>query len=305
MYDCMNRAWEGVLRELNSTGSQVGSRDGAAYEKLNYMFTLAQPSSNFITNPGRKLDPAYAAAETLWYLGGYDEVAPLARYAPSYVKFSEPDGTAHGAYGLRMMPQLPSLLRRLAAPNTRQGVITIWQPRDLVEDHPDIPCTIAMQFQIRGSVLHMTTYMRSNDIWLGLPYDAFAFTTVQQVVAACMKCSLGTYCHVAGNMHLYERNKVEAWRCLGRDDVGSGRHLYSSILPELKPLEVVRDATKLWYDMSTGREFDVMGIHRVASMWPLFGDMLWCCFARHADGDFSQHIQSPAMKAAFLRRHGK
>jgi hypothetical protein len=52
----------------------------------------------------------------------------------------------------------------------------------------------------------MIATMRSNDLWLGLPYDVFAFTCIQQMVAAALGVGLGWYQHQAGSLHVYDRN---------------------------------------------------------------------------------------------------
>jgi len=48
--------------------------------------------------------------------------------------------------------------------------------------------------------------MRSNDAWLGLPYDVFCFTTLQKIVAAALGIECDWYQHQVGSMHLYGRN---------------------------------------------------------------------------------------------------
>ena len=57
--------------------------------------------------------------------------------------------------------------------------------------------------------LYMTTYMRSNDLWLGFPFDIFQFMNLQVLLCmdlADMGVTLGTYTHHAGSLHLYERD---------------------------------------------------------------------------------------------------
>ena len=46
--------------------------------------------------------------------------------------------------------------------------------------------------------------MRSNDSYIGLPHDFFAFTMIQEIVARTLDCGLGAYKHFVGSLHLYE-----------------------------------------------------------------------------------------------------
>ena len=48
--------------------------------------------------------------------------------------------------------------------------------------------------------------MRSNDIWFGLPYDIFQFTSLQILLSMELGVGIGTYTHICGSLHLYERD---------------------------------------------------------------------------------------------------
>jgi thymidylate synthase len=48
--------------------------------------------------------------------------------------------------------------------------------------------------------------MRSNDVILGLPYDIFLFTMLQEILATTLNIELGCYHHVCGSLHLYDKN---------------------------------------------------------------------------------------------------
>lgn len=99
-------------------------------------------------------------------------------------------------------------------PDTRQCIVVHWTPGDLAHafagDKKDLPCTIFMQFLLRDNKLNMIVTMRSNDLWLGVPYDIWCFTCLQQLVAEALNVELGWYQHQAGSMHLYERNLEKA-----------------------------------------------------------------------------------------------
>ena len=52
--------------------------------------------------------------------------------------------------------------------------------------------------------------MRSNDLWLGFPYDVFQFTCLQVRMAMELGLDIGTYTHIAGSLHLYARDFEKA-----------------------------------------------------------------------------------------------
>jgi hypothetical protein len=114
-----------------------------------------------------------------------------------------------------MMTQLFSVIETLqTSPETRQAVLSIWHPMDAYEvakaRRKDIPCTLSLQFLVREGRLNLIVTMRSNDIWLGLPYDIFCWTTLQAFIAEELGLGMGWYQHQAGSLHLYEYNYIDA-----------------------------------------------------------------------------------------------
>lgn len=188
----------------------------------------ASQQRTLLVNDVRKLSPSYAAAELLWYLSGSGDVGMLIKYAPSYKKFAEENGHAYGAYGPRAMPQMATAIECLRnAGHTRQCVVALWRPDDLEQavqenTRKDLPCTLHWQFLLRDGKLHMVVSMRSNDAWLGLPYDVFCFTAIQRLVAAELDAQPGLYCHQVGSMHLYQRNREQTALAIRRPDRSEG-----------------------------------------------------------------------------------
>lgn len=56
----------------------------------------------------------------------------------------------------------------------------------------------------------MLAHMRSNDAFLGLPHDVFAFTMIQEILARKLDVEVGEYTHMVGSLHLYEEDEEDA-----------------------------------------------------------------------------------------------
>ena len=239
-YQNLNELWYAALMQITTNGKELDSRNGLSREILGFQATLDDPLNNILIGyPIRKFSLPYACAETLWYLSMSGDIRPmLEHYAPSYDKYCE-NGIAYGGYGKRWKEnpgfvlednnffhpngsnQLELLIKLLKEkPNTRQAILSMWDSGDLVHayigDHGDLPCTLTLKFYVRNDSdgnpeLHCIADMRSNDAWLGLPYDIFCFTTIQRIIAEECGLKLGKYIHQAGSQHIYERNyeKVE------------------------------------------------------------------------------------------------
>lgn len=209
-----NEAWEywyQVLCNQCESGFKMDSRDGAVVgEELNAVTVINDPTHNIITSGIRKMPMRYAVGELLWYLSGSNKLTDISKFSSAWEKLSDDGYTVNSAYGYRIKERfgfdqweyVQNLL--IKDPNTRQAVIHIKDAS--IGYTKDTPCTVCLQFLLRNNKLHMTTYMRSNDIWLGFPYDVFSFTCLQMLMAFEIGAEIGIYTHVAGSLHLYERN---------------------------------------------------------------------------------------------------
>lgn len=169
---------------------------------------------------GRELNRNIAAAEAIQLIGGFSFPDLLTKATSAFTRYTESDGTFHGAYGKRIGYQVSLAVAKLKQDgDTRQAVVTLWDPwLDNLEGKRDYPCTVALQFEIIDGLLCMNTIMRSNDVWLGLPYDLFQFTQLQITVANALTLAPGRYRHTTWSLHLYERDVEAAGKLHGATD---------------------------------------------------------------------------------------
>lgn len=209
--DNATQAWEWWYPRLLEQKNQQPSRDGTVVgEFLNACTVIKDPRQGLVLSEKRNLSLKYAMGELLWYLSGSNMVSAISPYSKVWEKLSDDGETVNSAYGHRIYHKfgfdqweyVKGLLK--ADPFSRQAVIHIKEPNNSYTK--DLPCTICIQYFIRGSRLHSTVYMRSNDIWMGFPYDVFCFTSLQVKMAMELGVNLGEYHHIAGSLHLYERN---------------------------------------------------------------------------------------------------
>ena len=213
-------AWYEKLTEGIKHGDTEESRDGAVVgEIINAITVIEDPTRCILKSPIRKLPMRYMVGELLWYLSGNPNLSAIQLYTSAWDRMSDDGVTVNSNYGHKIQHALESdwdvpfdqmkmceeLLRK--DPNTRQAVIHIKGPRNVIEKPTkDLNCTVCLQFFIRDGKLCMTTYMRSNDLWMGFPNDVFQFTCMQIYLAMRLNVGLGTYTHIAGSLHLYERD---------------------------------------------------------------------------------------------------
>lgn len=154
--------------------------------------------------PQRKLGYNFMAAEAFWILSGSNSLDFHPEIREKLGKFSDDGKTNNGSYGPRFIEQVGFVTQTLKMdPDSRQAVMTIWKPNPAPSK--DIPCTVALQFLVRHNILHLNVFMRSSDVWLGLPYDIFSFSMMAIFVAIELGVKdLGRMTLLLGSSHLYE-----------------------------------------------------------------------------------------------------
>lgn len=181
-----------------------------AKELINANLVLFDPTRNTMCNCKRKMPIRYAIGELLWYnsrQNNWKAIEPFSKFWKNISDDGEHVNSNYGwcirdKYGFDQWEYVKNLLKQ--DPNTRQAVMHIKEARNTPTK--DLNCTIALQFFIRDNKLDLIVTMRSNDIWLGLPYDLFNFTCMQIQMAMELGVGIGVYYHNAGSLHLYERD---------------------------------------------------------------------------------------------------
>ena len=222
--DNIDEAWEHWFYALTTDRRTEESRDGAVVgEIINAVTVIEDPTRCILKSSIRKLPMRYMVGELLWYLSGNPSLEAIQLYTTAWDRMSDDGMSVNSNYGARIqeatceysgdtfnqLTMVENILRE--HPESRQAVIHIKQPRDLMK-YPtkDVNCTVCLQFFIRDEKLYLTTYMRSNDLWMGFPNDVFQFTALQIYLAMRLGVKLGTYTHIAGSLHLYERDYQSA-----------------------------------------------------------------------------------------------
>lgn len=202
-----------LYKKLLKHGSQNRSTRGKNFEILGVTIRVENPRNRLSRSENRG-KPFSAIGELLWYLSGSNKLEFIYPYIRDYEKDAE-DGVLPGAYGPRLfggdefsINQVTNIVDILThKPSSRRAVIQLFDAKDIDSEHKEIPCTTTLQLHIRENVMHMSTTMRSNDAYFGLPHDVFCFTMLQEMLACRLGTKLGSYIHHVGSMHIYEQHR--------------------------------------------------------------------------------------------------
>lgn len=215
--------WQAAAKRLEKTKAtrQQKSRAGETREILHAGFSIADPTQRWVTTRRPGLSIAFAIAEVVWIMQGRNDSEFLNFWNPKLPEFAGRGPKYHGAYGHRLRHQfgVDQIERAYQAldgnPPTRQVVLQIYHPeKDLPNPDgspaaPDVPCNVTAMLKVRDGALEWTQILRSNDLFLGVPYNFVQFTHVQEILAGWLELDIGSYTHFSDSLHIYTRNLSE------------------------------------------------------------------------------------------------
>jgi len=168
----------------------------------------------------RRVSTRVAAAEYAWFRSGSEFVKDLQKHnVHIWDKFADEEGKVRSSYGYRWVRhfnrnQIDLAIDALVKdPTNRQLWIATWDPMidglDSTYFFPQTPCEVG--FQLRGykglfeNTLDCTSYLRSSDLLVGLPYDILCKAYLLLDICKHTKMKPGTLTFILGNPHIYEK----------------------------------------------------------------------------------------------------
>lgn len=116
---------------------------------------------------------------------------------------------------------LPNLIKEIKTnPNSRRLCITFNRQNSFVEDDllsPLPPCHYSIQFYVSNGMLNLKYIMRSNDVFLGFPFNVASYALLLHIVANICNLRVGVLSASLGDVHLYENQIDGAKECLLRE----------------------------------------------------------------------------------------
>lgn len=223
--DLLNRIGEGIVERNERTGADITVLPGGT------AFSVDLDAVPVAGN--RRYWPKLAAAELAWQVLGTTHAGFIMKHAPRlWGKFVDATGHVSTAYGYRWRhyfgrDQLALAVDELRRdPTNRQVYVSAWDPgRDGLRppelSPPNIPCPVGFSLNVVNDRLHCSVFIRSSDVFMGLPYDVMCYALLTDAVAAQLDKPPGTLHVTLAHAHIYDVHN-DAWMaCLG-DEAGTG-----------------------------------------------------------------------------------
>lgn len=129
-------------------------------------------------------------------------------------------GQIHDETIISSTDQLTSLMGSLRdEPHGRRHLVTAWNPGELAQMCLP-PCHVMFQVYIGGlndERLDLMVYMRSVDLFLGLPFDIASYALLQHLLAKHLSKQAGILKFFLGDAHIYHNHAQQVCTVLERE----------------------------------------------------------------------------------------
>ena len=138
-------------------------------------------------------------------------------------EFAKKHGELGPVYGKQWrdfngVDQIKNIIEELKInPTSRRLIVSAWNPEE-VEDMALPPCHTLFQFNSNGKTLDLSLMQRSQDKFLGGPFNIASYSLLLMMVAKEVGLKPGNFVHFSGNTHLYSNHLDQAEEQIMRFD---------------------------------------------------------------------------------------
>ena len=213
-----------ALNCVRVAGDDVTDRTGVGarwFHGISMKFWLSRMSVPLLQT--KKIDWRVAIEELLWFIRGGRNSNDL--NSSIWDPWADSDGDLGPIYGVQWRglgactrDQLSQVVEGLKKdPHSRRHVVSAWIPDDI--DRMALPpCHTLFQFNTDSQRrLHTSLYMRSGDMFLGVPFNIFEYAVLTHMVAKLIGSEARQLNVYIANAHIYHNHMDQVKEQLGRD----------------------------------------------------------------------------------------
>lgn len=240
-----------LLKEVNNNGIRRENRNGFTYSSFGSILKFdLNGGETFPLLTTKRVFFRGIVEELLWFLKGSTNSKELEdkniniwkgnssrEFLNSVGLINNQEGDLGKIYGYQWrsfnghFDQIKYLLQELALNNSRRALISAWNPCDLKEQALP-PCHLLYNFyKIDNENLSCMMYMRSADLFLGVPFNIASTALLAMIIGKVMGMKVKEICVSICDCHLYEEH-LEAVK----EQLGNEGEIFES-----PSLEIIKD----------------------------------------------------------------
>ena len=203
-----------LLREVRDHGEEKPDRTGTGTRSVFGRHLRFDLGRGFPAVTTKFLHFRSIIHELLWFLRGDTNVAWLQRHGVRiWDEWADADGELGPVYGGqwrswptpdgRHIDQISRVVEGIRRdPHSRRHLVSAWNVAVL--DRMALPpCHVLFQFYVARGRLSCQLYMRSADLFLGVPFNIASYSLLTMMVAQVCELEPGEFVLVLGDAHLY------------------------------------------------------------------------------------------------------
>ena len=168
------------------------------------------------------------AVEMLWFLRGDTNIRFLNDHnVHIWDPWADEDGNLGPVYGRQWVSwetpdgesinQIARVITTIKTnPDSRRHIVNAWNVADL-EEMALPPCHLFFQFYVGDGTLSCQLYVRSNDLFLGAPFNIAQYALLTHMMARQCDLDVGELVYVIGDAHVYKNHLDQVEEQLSRE----------------------------------------------------------------------------------------
>lgn len=210
-----------LMRDILDNGVQKGDRTGTGTLSVFGRQMRFDLSQGFPLLTTKKLHIRSIIHELLWFLSGDTNIKYLKENGVSiWDEWADENGDLGPVYGKQWrrwktsngeeIDQISQVVQQIKTnPNSRRHIISAWNVAD-VNDMALPPCHTLFQFYVVEGKLSCQLYTRSQDFFLGTPFNLASYALLVHMIAQQCDLEPGDFVWTGGDVHLYSNHIEQA-----------------------------------------------------------------------------------------------
>jgi thymidylate synthase len=213
-----------LLKNVKTNGTKKETRNGITYSSFGFLLKFDISNNQYPLLTTKKMFFKGIVEELLWFLRGSVNSKELEAKGVniwkenSSRKYLDENGFNHyeegylgPIYGFQWrsfngdIDQLKYILEELNKENSRRIIINAWNPCQLSQQALP-PCHILYNFFKNNDELSCMMYMRSSDLFLGLPFNIASTALLTYIIAKVMNLKVKEIAISICDAHIYEEH---------------------------------------------------------------------------------------------------
>lgn len=222
------KQYQDLLRHVRENGISKTDRTGTGTKSVFGYQMRFDLEDGFPLVTTKKTFFKGLAVEMLWLLRGDTNIRYLNDYGVHiWDPWADKNGNLGPVYGKQWVDwagangetfnQIEQLIESIRSnPDSRRHIVNAWN----VADVPDMalpPCHMLFQFYVGDGRLSCQLYVRSNDLFLGAPFNIAEYALLLHLVAQQTDLSPGELVYTIGDAHIYVNHLDQIEEQLSRD----------------------------------------------------------------------------------------